>query len=276
MKSTYYLKHIPIFLVFLIIPLLLNAQFFGSTDLDGDYYQLRVKNIEDFINRFNYTQDARGNTIKYADSLKNDRAKMIFFLFSNEIIYQNYRKDTTTKDTLKFKKNIISDFINDVSLDTTPVFLKFIDARWVAEAVCAVKYNGKPDSIKLFLSLVYDKRIQGVKWVIDSCVAQCLDISPKDTIGISPVSHNMNFMDIGKASDFYPEKIAGFAFNNYKPDYLSILFFAIKQKILKIDFVKSITFHFEQVPGYSFSVINYNTASAHSGWLISDIKKKNY
>jgi hypothetical protein len=252
------------------------AQHNIDTDLDDIYFQNRVKNIEDFINRFNYRQDAGGNLISYSDSLKFQRKKVILSLFSNELISQYYSIDSLGNIKSKSANdNLVENFLNFVVLDTIPQFLEMINTKWEAEAHCAAKFKGKNTSVLLHLNLVYNEIIHGAKWVIRSCESPCLSIISKDSIVLSPISHNMNFMDIGKAGDLYPDQMISFAFDGFKPDDLSLFFFAVKNKLLKVDYISDLSFHFFQIPGYKFTVKNYILANSHSGWLISGIDKIN-
>lgn len=270
------------FSLFFLLPLFLfitfncKAQFYISEDLDADYYQLRVKHIEDFMNRFNYTQDARGEFLHYTDSLKNQRAGLIFTLFSKPLIQQYFERDSLG-NWLAYTTgiNIMERFIKQVALDSVPQFLQLDGNNWMAENKCRVKYKGKPDSITLFMSFKYDSSQQLSNWVIDSCAAPFLVIKATNKINLSPVSHNMNFMQIGKASEFNPDDFSALAYNGFKPDNLSVLFYAIKNRILSIEYVEETTFNFWQIPGYYFTVKNIPENSAHSGWLISSIKKNN-
>ncbi|MGV8136010.1 MAG: hypothetical protein AB2L20_12405 [Mangrovibacterium sp.] len=255
---------------------LATAQVSSPANLDDDYYQLRVKHVEDFINRFNYHYDARGNKTYYNDTLKDQRAFEIIKLFSKSLL-ERYC-ETGDEGQIIYKneeENLLEKFIQTVALDSVPLLLTFTSKDWIAENKCLVKYKGKVDTITLFMGFEFDA-LQGTgKWAIDSCRIPFIDISPANKVQLSPVSHNMNFMGLGKTVETNPEEFPGFAAKNYRPDYLSILFFLIKSKQLVFEYVEKSIYHFRQIPGYYFAVENVKESSAHSGWLITRLEKTN-
>lgn len=253
---------------------LVTAQVNQQTNLDDDYYQLRVKHVEDFINRFNYAFDARGNKTFYNDTLKDNRAFEILKLFSKPIL-EKYCEMGDEGQIIykKGKDNLLENFIQTVALDSVPLMLTFTSNKWMAENNCKVKYKGKVENITLFMGFEYHTQQGTGKWVIDSCQIPFIDISQANKNQLSPVSHNMNFMGLGKTAETNPEEFPGFASINYKPDYLSVLFFLIKSKQLVFENVEKSTFHFRQIPGFYFAVENVKENSAHSGWLITRFEK---
>ena len=76
------------------------------TNLDSDYFQMKVKSLDDFIGRFNYQQDPEGQPLKYADSLNNKRILLLSSLFDRSLLKDN--KDSTLRKT-------VSEFLNTVA-----------------------------------------------------------------------------------------------------------------------------------------------------------------
>lgn len=247
----------------------------GFTEvLDSDYLQLRVKTIEDFINRFNYSQDAHGNFLEYHDSLRNDRVKEILYLFSKKLLKENYKNcilDNMLNDTSK--NNVIKTFIDTVTKTKHNKYIDLVDTEWYAEIIYNASYFKKKEPVTLFMSLKYDDEFAGISWFVDSCRASFLKIIPDDTLRVSPVSHNMNFMHVSKLMKYNYRNISSIASKKFRSDILSILFYEIYNKRLILNNIDNVKFHFKQISGFYFVVEELKSEEQHSGWLITKINK---
>src|SRR5690606_15520083 len=58
----------------------------------------------------------------------------------------------------------------------------------------------------------------------------------------------------------------------HKPNQLDILTYAIENGEIEMLSTSTPTFHFNQIPGWTFSVDLFNRNSNNSGWLISNLK----
>lgn len=256
------MKHF-IKLVFVLFTINSYSQISILTDLNSDYYQLRVKTPDEFMQRFNYEQTPRGKTIKYSDSLKQERVKYIQTLFDMDLLEKAQKNDTL--------KNTIIDFIKQVAIDST-YFLNYYSKKWYAEVNCSVKYKNKKQNITLFLKPEINKK-QVSKWVIYDCYGEIFNLKPKDsTYKIGPANHNLDFMEILKMNKFYNKSVANLTYNNHKIDRLSIFIFLMYNKELEITNIRNISYHFKQISGYYFVVKDIQRSSSNSGWLITDIK----
>ena len=248
-------------LLLLSISLSISAQI-GFVDIDSDFYQLRVKNPDEFMQRFNYEQTPRGKTLVYADSLKLERLKYIQRLFHSALLRKAQKDSLLAKTIISFVKTTI---------DST-YLLSYYSDKWNAELLCDVTYKNKKQKIKLFLKTETDSLRS--KWVIDSCSGNLFNIQPKDSLYfIGPANHNLNFMELKKMNKFKNNSISNFKSNHFIQDNVSILFFLIHNKLLSIDNIETITYNFYQIPGYYFKVEKIRDESSNSGWLITDIKK---
>lgn len=265
------MKKVQLLIALFFISSVLRSQVSIGTYLDSDYFQQRVKTLDDFMLRFNYEQDPSGETLIYNDSLKNERVSLIKGLFDKDFInFAIYIDSINNNDSAK---NEIIRFVTKVAIDTPYCLLNYYSEKWYAEVNCEILYKGKLDSIFLFLKTEVNENMES-KWVIDSCVASFLDVVPADTnIKIGPVNHNLNFMELSKMSRNYPEYASNFASKDFKQDPVSIFFFLVKNKYLEIKFVKNIIYHFYQIPGYYFKVENIKRTDMNSGWLITDLKR---
>jgi hypothetical protein len=57
----------------------------------------------------------------------------------------------------------------------------------------------------------------------------------------------------------------------YKPDYLSIFLYEVKQNRIKFKTVSALKFHFFQIDGWYFELSYFNREGYNTGWLISNL-----
>jgi len=225
--------------------------------------QQRVKQLDEFVKRFNYETDTQGKPINNKQDTLG-RTRYILSLFDRDFIQKMTEKD----------KQNIKEFVNLACQN--PVYLRFEDKDWLAEAKCRVKLNGKLETLTLFLQI---EQIEGkhYKWVIANAQADFLSLKPEKpdlkTI-ISPIDHEINFMKLGDLTSMYKTSVVKFAKKDFQENALSTVLWLIKQDILQIDYVEDLTYHFRQVRGFDFSVKHFERKDANVGWLISKIERK--
>lgn len=250
--------------VFYLISFTSFSQILNFTDLNSDFYQLRVKTPEEFIMRFNYEQTPDGKILKYNDSLKKNRFSLIHTLFDTDLLAKAQKNDTLA--------NTIVDFIKETVLDSTQ-FLTYYSKKWYAQVDCKILYKNKHKKLSLFLQTEINNRKEA-KWVIIDCKSDLFSLIAKDSTQIiGPVNHNLNFMELLKMSKFYPKSVINYKSEGFGVDNLSIFYYLVYNSILKIEDIEEINFHFYQIPGYYFTVKNIQRDSSNSGWLITEIKK---
>lgn len=225
--------------------------------------QQRVKQLDEFVKRFNYETDIQGKPIaNQQDTL--GRTRYILSLFDRDFIQKTSEKD----------KQTIKEFINLTCQN--PVYLRFEDKDWGAEAKCRVKLNGKIETLTLFLQVEHIEA-KHYKWVIADAQADFLSLKPEKpdlkTI-ISPVDNEISFMKLGDLISMYRTSVVKFAKKDFDANALSTVLWLIKQDILQIEYVEDLTYHFRQVPGFEFSVKHFERKDGNVGWLISKIEKR--
>jgi hypothetical protein len=237
--------------------------------------KFRVKQVDEFIARFNYEIDTEGKKVQNHTDMQA-RKKQVASLFDFEYIA---KMDNN-------KRKIANNFINQVCGGDSSNLSKFwlislYDKDFYAKAICKVKYLGKDETLQLTLKIEQDAK-KNVRWVLVAAKAKFLEIMPTDTTKfISPIAHELNFMQLSQITDKNPDKnidnsanIAAYTAKNYEVEQLSILLFLIKTKQLKIDFVRHLSFHFSQIPDYTFIVEHKERTTGNVGWLITDIQEK--
>ena len=115
----------------------------------------------------------------------------------------------------------------------------------------------------------------GFEWVIDQVIFPPFKNLFNKPVGESkdflhPLSHELGFMNLRRA--FQDSKLPeSFTANSYKPDYLSIFLYEMKQNNLRFDTVSGVKFHFFQIGGWYFEVNQFNRPGFNTGWLISNL-----
>ena len=262
------------FLILLHLITLCSGQtvFTFKDSLDTRKILLEVKQIDQFIKRFNYEENIfNGEEKTKAEILKEKE---------NIIAYQTGRKKIlltlfNLKDTSLFNSDAI-DFINFVGDDTNHISISYYDADWYATVICTMSYKGKNQNITLTLKNEGNNK-RGFKWIIAGANAIFINIgaSIKDTTKfISPMNHELGFMDLYNVfSD--SKNILDYTAEKYFPDNLSVFLFLVKSGEIKYVQVNSIKYHFLQVKNWSFTVEYFNRPDNNAGWLISSMIKSN-
>lgn len=244
--------------------LLLGANLWASTlfaqDLSGIDelgFQQRVKQLDEFFSRFNYTHDIGGKRVTM-DTLM--RKKYVLSLFD-----RNYLQKASAD-----RRTMVMRFVE--SLIDSSKQIAFTDADWYAETLCQVKYKGKVQKMTVILKTEQDSS-GNQRWAIASVKMPFLDLQAKDsTKFITPVSHELNFMQLSEITNKEKDNITAFAAKGTNMNPLSVFFYLVKNGELQISFVEKITYHFLQVPNYIFTVEHFERSGGNVGWLISSLQ----
>jgi len=231
-------------------------------------FLVRVKQFNEFIDRFNYKTDFKGNLIDSSFMTAMPRGKMLVSLFD----FNDTRIDRNgTGYSQEYSENV-SGFINTVSKDN--LIIDKYSPSIIAEARSRVTYHGKQHIISVYLV----QEITGndmVKWAILDVSGEMLDFSEKDTTNIrfiSPGSNETDFINLKRAlrDTGY---LQYYASESYTPDMLSIFFYCIHNGIITFDYVEDVTYHILDIPGWVFKVREFNRNTLNSGWLITDLSE---
>ena len=242
------------------------SQRLGSVTGDETNLYAQTKQVNQFFRRFNNEEDRYGNRYYPDDSLYRDNA------FRS--VYLNMLFD---EQSSQIDKKLKKEFIEKVSDIKKPVFLDFHSNLWFAELSAVFNYHGFDKNLLLFLKL--EQENLGYKWVLTNVYfSEFLKIffkGDKERVGKSflhPMSHELDFMNIHKVFD-HPKYIEYYAHKGYHPDYLTLLFYEVKQGDMKFVNSGSLKFHFFQIDGWYFEVSFVNRAGKNSGWLITKLYK---
>jgi hypothetical protein len=169
------------------------------------------------------------------------------------------------------------EFIEFVTTTESPKFLEFHGGMWFAEVAATFSYGGNNENLLLFFQL--EKENLGSKWVITNIYynrfLRLFNKGEENEIAgsfLHPMSHELDFMNLYKAfrDKTYVEYYSG---KNYRPDYLSLLYYEIKNGNMSFVSSGQVKFHFFQIPGWYFELSFLNRPGGNSGWLISKLYK---
>ena len=242
----------------------------------GVYFAWQVKQVDEFIERFNGSQDSFISEYlkKNNPTVHLTREKMIKGLFNAKGSGWNYEQ--------------IKSFIKQVDNAANPQYLDFDGTNWFAKVSCNVLYNKKP-CVAIFIMKINKLENGSSKWVIadvkfsdkshvsfeskaDDSVLSCP--SPADpTVSLSPMSHAMGFMNIDLVTE-NPKNIADFVIDsNDRSKNLNLFIDACLKGNFKIVQATSIAYSFLQIKGWRIELKQFNRHSLNSGWLISKLVK---
>jgi len=260
--------------VFLCIPFVSNAQFFSNFDPEEDLFKYEVKNIDEFIDRFNDDTASYLHRMYVKDhgaSAHVPRQQLVVSVFD----LGNSSFSGTAGTAMAFLRQVL-----DVN---NPVLLSFTDTGWYARASAIFARDGKLVVIPLILR-VESWRDEWVKWIITGVGKEAPYMGPAPSISvpgnhgkaptyISTSAYVTNFVELHYI--FKNLKDPGLYFDKafLSTDQCRLFISAIAEGQLRFKCVNNIIFHFYQVPGWIFSVKQYNRRTLNSGWLISDLVK---
>ena len=243
----------------------------GKQKVNEEIFVARVKQFNEFADRFNLVTDFNGNSADSVFRAKMPREKMIPLLFD--------LKDTRTLEkNVSYSKNYTgtkTEFVNEVIRKN--LLLDKYSPGIIAEAKSRILVNGNPQTVRIFLN----QEIVGkdrVKWVILSVKGNLPDIFKTDTTMIRfipPTSNETDFINLKRALED-TDHLQYYAYTGFEPDYLTLFFSCINSGIIKYEYAEEVIYHIISIPGWYFKVRDFNRNELNSGWLITDLARNNY
>lgn len=247
----------------LIMPgLFLRAQVIGDLFEDESVLYAETKQVNQFFRRFNSEEDGNGERVYQGDPTFHNnhlRKQTIPLLFD--------------KESQEINSSIEKKFIKEVTNSDNPVYLDFHGGEWFAEVLINVKFQGSIQVAHLYLKL--QEEDVGSKWVITRVYfepfARLFFKDPEGTDKfLHPLSHELDFMNLAKV--FREEsQVEYYTYQNFVPDFLSMFIYEMKMNRLQFEGVKKVYFHFFQVEGYYFKLVEFNRSGFNNGWLITQL-----
>ena len=250
------MKNIFIFVVLLGLNVLgVQAQKNEQIRLDQLDYKLKVKQLDEFIRRFNLQESP--DMFKNSDTLIQ-KMYCLTALFDFNVV-KSREKEVREFVTAMIDKN---------------AKIAFTDTTWNAVAKCNVLYKGKHTTVTLQLAT---EHVRGYiyKWVITGASGKILNLTPQkqnEGMMISPVDNEVNFISLKNVTTTEALNILQYKSKKNSVDALSVFFTLVHSGMLTVQNVQQLEYTFH-VPGYQFTVHNFVRDAMNSGWLISDFKK---
>jgi hypothetical protein len=227
-----------------------------------------TKQVNQFFRRFNAEERRDGERLYPDQELYHDpdfREGFLDILFDNE----HFASGETAQLKQQFSRQVLG------QNSAPPFYLDFHGSDWFAELECMFQYEEEERPLTLFLRLEADRL--GHKWVIDQVRFEpyAERIPPPREAGdefLHPLSHELDFMNLSKV--FRSSKdLAGYLPERWTPDPLTLFLLDIAEGQLVFRTVRSLRFHFLQVPGWYFRLEDVQREGFNTGWLITELQR---
>ncbi|WBL44353.1 hypothetical protein PBT90_06595 [Algoriphagus halophytocola] len=249
---------------------IVSGQGIGSpgTIQDDGRFAASTKQLNQFFRRFNGEESPTDGNIRYypGDSSYHSRSLRRGFI---DILFDN--------QTSSVSPDLKKTFIDTVLSEHFPQFLNFHREGWLAEVQAEFVFKGKRETATLILKLQPEGL--GYEWVIDEVSFPPFKNLFNKPVGgekdfLHPLSHELGFMNLRRAFQD-SQKPESFTETSFKPDYLTLFLYEMKQNNLRFETVSDVKFHFFQIEGWYFEVNQFNRPGFNTGWLIANLVKLN-
>lgn len=229
----------------------------GALDKVPEFLFYRIKTLDHFFARFNNEDESLAKINSTDSVLQISRETMIASLFDI----------TMLSDSTNYENGVR--FIRLV--DSLNTRLNYRNENWYAIVKCKAKLDGDEKVVSLTMRFAGDDS-SGFRWLIvgvDSCFKESEPVKPEKII--PPTNHNVGFSELFRVINEEGETVESYL--EVSKNQKNLLQFAELAKGGKIELVNvnSPTYHFLQIPGWSFTVDQFNRDSKNSGWLISSL-----
>lgn len=222
--------------------------------IDTKLFSSRVKLVSEFMERFNGEERN-----PYIDPSTTEIEKInLCRLFDAVFILKN-RAELEPK---------VFQFVDSVLQNK--VKINYSDPDWFATTTCVGKFKGK--ELKFDLILTVEPRGKDMyKWVIADVKGDIFNLKPSrdsEKIMLLPNEHESNFMRLNSITNEIDNYIPLYSSKVSVVDRLTVFNTLVYYNFLNIEYVSDIEYTFLQVPGYLFTIKEFERETANSGWLI--------
>ena len=212
-------------------------------------FQIRVKQVSQFFDRFNNTDEEFIQLYTDAKEEAPSRSDAVRYLLAPGV---------TNAPARQFLEAVAEGDIETIA---------YRDKNWYAHALAHVNYKGTPDTLWLSFQIVQEID-ESFKWVITGARANFLSLSRSvGTRFINPMSHEINFIDLYTVMDDHGHAV-DYVAPSFDGDDLTLLIDAINEGHLVFAGIGHLRFFFLQLEGWIIGIDKYNTLGAAGGWLI--------
>ncbi len=225
-------------------------------------YYLKVKQFGEFIDRFNYTSDWKGQLITDEFSQRVPRAGYLKFLINAEDSRLNNPADSSYR-------LLCNRFIDFAIAPENPQKINLYQGQVRAWVKVRIVFAGKEHlvDIEMLPEVLPDR---SAKWSINKVVTDCFS-SVTDSMAshfIAPNSHETGFINLNKLNG--TSNPAYFLSRGLATDPTLLFVTEVAENRLKVKTIEQLVY-FITFPGYEITVEEFNRDFSNSGWIISNI-----
>lgn len=234
-----------------------------TTETPNEYY-LQVKQFSEFIDRFNYESDWKGNRISSDFAQKHPRKAYLSYLLN--------ASDPRLSITSDSSYNKVCDtFFSEAVNPENPLHITLFSDQVTAKAKVSISYLGKDYGIVIYFTPEVLNDRSG-KWTINKVEADCFN-TMNDSLSshfISPNSHETSFINL-KRMEALSNPIF-FMSTEIATDTTLQFMTEIAAGNLKIKNIEKVTYLIN-LSDWQITVDEFIRSNYNSGWLISNIEK---
>lgn len=241
-------------------PFTVSSQSYFSGQIKEDLLKGRVKQVEEFMARFNYEEDWEGEKVKDSND-PSLRSKYLHTLFD----YSRFRQDDGKLIP------VAEQFILDVVKHRYQIH--YTDSTWIAKVRCKALVSGKSTAMTLYLHTEQVASHEYV-WVISGAESPLFKNTSEAVphLKISPIEHEIGFTGLLSLSSANNNDVSRLFPKDASYDRLSMLAVLIKNGLLRITEIEDVSYLFFNVPGYSFTIERIERKNSYNtGWLITSL-----
>lgn len=247
--------------VLLSMPRQALSQIF-TTVIDETALQFRVKQVDEFFQRFNYEVTYTGEQPSDGRNSETGRKNLMTLFNMDKFMDEKHKPNTMMQEFMEYV------LAKDVKLH-------YEDTTWCAEVKTSIICEGKKYNATLTLKT---ERVKDVifQWVItdvSSPLFTCFPTKPKGHLSISPASHGTGFISLPESVNLNKTAVATALPQGYKRSVLSAFDYLFASGKAKLGPVTNVVYRFN-IGKYAFIVEHIEKAKGYNqGWLINSIKK---
>ncbi len=252
-----------------LILLLISLNGFSQIEVgealgDESEFYAQTKQVNQFFRRFNGEETFDGERLNKGDKEYRSLDLRLKYL---PMLFDAQNRNITPE--------MQQDFVADVATSDTTKFLDFHGGNWFAEVKASFFFKGEEKDVTLFLKL--EKENLGSKWVMSNVYFEpfyellySVDSTAEGIKFLHPLSHELDFMNLVKVFQ-NKDNVSLFTEHGFRPNYLTLFLYEIKQENLQFDAVKEVKFHFFQIENWYFEISDFERPGYNTGWLISNL-----
>ena len=236
---------------------------FAYTVIDENELQYKVKQIDEFMQRFNHEILPDGSRVTYGnkEEFNAGRHRNLAILFNHDKFAAN--DSTLTPEAERFVTYIID---NNLTIN-------YADTTWRAILTCDALHNAKKSTVTLILRVEKVAEAE-YKWVIADAAGKLFGVLP-DTVKpllISPAEHGIGFFTLPRTIESEPKAVSTLDYAGHRNDRLSIFNYLVATRALRLSSVRSVMYRY-RAGEYTFDVERIEKPSSYNkGWLINNIQ----